>query len=176
MKGAFIQTVRLGVKSLLLQKMRSALAALGIFIGTTTVIWLVAMGEGVSHDAQQQIMELGATNIIVRSMEPQGGEDKNERVKAYGIKRADYKRILSNVPSITRAVPIREVKRQFLVKGRTADVKLVGCTADYLPLNRLEIARGRWMREQDNRENVIVFTRIKRQRSCFPLRIRLGRK
>jgi len=44
MNGGFWQTVRLGLKSLLLQKMRSALAALGIFIGTTTVIWLVAMG------------------------------------------------------------------------------------------------------------------------------------
>ena len=31
------------------------LAYLGIFIGTMTVIWLVAMGEGVSHQAQQQI-------------------------------------------------------------------------------------------------------------------------
>ena len=71
MRSPFLQTLRLGLKSLLLQKMRSALAALGIFIGTTTVIWLVAMGEGVSHDAQQQIMELGATNIIVRSVEPQ---------------------------------------------------------------------------------------------------------
>ena len=43
-----IQTVELGLKSLLLQKMRAGLAALGIFIGTTTVIWLVAMATGLS--------------------------------------------------------------------------------------------------------------------------------
>ncbi|MCY3008808.1 MAG: ABC transporter permease [Planctomycetota bacterium] len=70
MFGTWGQTIRLGLKSLLLQKMRSSLAALGIFIGTTTVIWLVAMGEGVSYQAQQQILELGATNVIVRSVEP----------------------------------------------------------------------------------------------------------
>jgi putative ABC transport system permease protein len=157
MRGAFLQTFRLGLKSLLLQKMRSALAALGIFIGTATVIWLVAMGEGVSHDAQQQIMELGATNIIVRSVEPQStGDGESDRVKAYGLLRADYRRMLSNIPSITRAVPIREVKREFMVKGRTVDVKLVGSTMDYLELNRLEIARGRWINERDDRENVIV--------------------
>ena len=57
----FIQTLQLSWKSLLLHKMRAGLAALGIFIGTTTVIWLVAMGEGVSYQAQQQIKELGAT-------------------------------------------------------------------------------------------------------------------
>jgi hypothetical protein len=45
MTGSFGQTVTLGLKSLLLQKMRSILAALGIFIGTTTVIWLGAMGK-----------------------------------------------------------------------------------------------------------------------------------
>ena len=56
----FLRTIRLGVKSLLLHKMRAGLAGLGIFIGTATVIWLVAMGEGVSHRAQEQIKELGA--------------------------------------------------------------------------------------------------------------------
>ena len=70
MSSTFFQTFQLGLKSLLLQRLRAGLAALGIFIGTTTVIWLVAMGEGVSHRAQQQIKELGATNIIIRTKEP----------------------------------------------------------------------------------------------------------
>ncbi len=38
-----------------------------ILIGGTAVIWLVAMGEGVSYQAQQQIKDLGANNIIVRN-------------------------------------------------------------------------------------------------------------
>ena len=176
MSGALLQTFRLGLKSLLLQKMRSALAALGIFIGTTTVIWLVAMGEGVSHDAQQQIMELGATNIIVRSVEPQSsGDGESDRVKSYGLLRADYRRILSNIPSITRAVPIREVKREFMVNGRTVDVKLVGSTMDYLNLNRLEIARGRWINERDDRENVIVLADQTAHR-LFPYENPIGQK
>ncbi len=70
MNGLFVQTIQLGIKSLMLQKLRAGLAALGIFIGTTTVIWLVAMGEGVSYQAQQQILELGANNIIVRTVQP----------------------------------------------------------------------------------------------------------
>ena len=64
------QTLRLGLKSLLLHKLRSGLAILGILIGVTAVIWLVAMGEGVSYQAQQQIKDLGANNIIVRSTKP----------------------------------------------------------------------------------------------------------
>ena len=102
-----MQTVRVGLKSLMLQKMRAGLAALGIFIGTTTVIWLVAMGEGVSHRAQQQILELGATNVIVRTKKPNTDEqDAANRVKIYGLVRKDFERIVQTVPSIRRAVPM----------------------------------------------------------------------
>ena len=89
--------LKLGVKSLLLQKMRASLAALGIFIGTTTVIWLVAMGEGVSYQAQQQILELGARNIIIRTVDPGATDDSaNSRVKKYGLLRKDFERIVLN--------------------------------------------------------------------------------
>ena len=175
MNGLFTQTLLLGLKSLLLQKMRSALAALGIFIGTTTVIWLVAMGEGVSYDAQQQIMELGAKNIIVRSVEPQSADSASERVKTYGLLRKDFQRILTNVPSISSAVPMRELKREFLVDGRTADVNLVGCTKEYLDLNHLKIARGRWMTPQDDRVNVIILADQTAKR-LFPLANPIGQK
>lgn len=173
--ASFLRTLQLGLKSLLLQKMRSALAALGIFIGTTTVIWLVAMGEGVSQDAQRQIMELGATNIILRSIETKSGDTEAERVKRYGLLRSDYRRILSNVPSVTRAVPIRELKRECLVKGRFVDVNLVGCTAEHLELNRLEIQRGRWMTPRDDRENVIILG-YKTAKRLFPFENPIGKK
>ncbi len=158
MNNSLYQTFKLGIKSLFLQKLRAGLAALGIFIGTTTVIWLVAMGEGVSHQAQQQIKDLGATNIIVRSIKPTASDDTgdNDRVKRYGILRADYERIISNVPTVRRAVPMRELRRDVRVGDRVADAKLVGCTPDYLQLNQLRVARGRWFRERDNGENVIV--------------------
>ena len=136
MNSSFLRTVRLGLKSLTLQKLRAGLAALGIFIGTTTVIWLVAMGEGVSHRAQQQIMELGATNIIVRTKEPNLGgdaQDASSRVKTYGLLRADYRRICTNIPDtvLRRAVPMRELRFELRLGNRTADAKLVGCLEEY---------------------------------------------
>ena len=147
------------MKNLLVHKMRASLAALGIFIGTSTVIWLVAMGEGVSYRAQQQILEPGATNIIVRTMEPMSaseGQDANSHVKKYGLLRDDYHRIVSNIPSIHRAVPMREVRFELRLGNRTAEAKLVGCVEEYLELNRLEIARGRWLTPRDRGEKVVV--------------------
>jgi putative ABC transport system permease protein len=154
----FLQTIHLGLKSLVLQKMRAGLAALGIFIGTTTVIWLVAVGEGVSHRAQQQILELGATNVIVRTKEPNAGSerDSNSRVKTYGLLRSDYRRIVENIPNIRRAIPMKELRFELRLGNRTADAKLVGCVEDYLELNQLKMARGRWLSPRDRGNKVIV--------------------
>ncbi len=159
MRISIFKTIRVGLKSLLLQKLRASLAVLGIFIGTTTVIWLVAMGEGVSYQAEQQILELGATSIIVRTVEPtDGGDSKNSntRIQRYGLLRSDYRRITTNIPSIKRAVPMREVKFELRHKNRTVDSKLVGCLEEYLTLNRLAIARGRWLTQRDRGEKLIV--------------------
>ncbi|HBE67632.1 MAG TPA: ABC transporter substrate-binding protein [Planctomycetaceae bacterium] len=156
--------------------MRAGLAALGIFIGTSTVIWLVAMGEGVSYRAQQQILELGARNVIVRTKEPNAGseEDANSRVKTYGLLRADFRRIVENIPNISRAIPMRELKFELRLDDRTADTKLVGCTEDYLELNRLEIARGRWLSTRDRGEKVIVLANDTAKR-LFPYENPIGR-
>ena len=97
MIAALVQTIRIGISSLLLHKLRSGLAVLGILIGITAVIWLVAMGEGVSYQAQQQIKDLGANNIIVRSVKPaqvsSSGSGRSLFLE-YGLLRDDYRRIL----------------------------------------------------------------------------------
>ena len=82
---------RLGVKSLLLHPLRSMLTVLGIFIGVASVVWLLAIGEGISREAQRQIEELGATNIILRSILPveESMGDTTFYVK-YGIRREEH--------------------------------------------------------------------------------------
>jgi putative ABC transport system permease protein len=165
------------LKSLLLHKMRAGLAAFGIFIGTTTVIWLVAMGEGVSHRAQQQILELGATNIIVRTKEPNASSearDSNSRVKTYGLLRKDYRRIVENIPNIRRAVPMRELRFELRMGNRTADTKLVGCIEDYIELNQLAIARGRWLTPRDRGKKVVVLADDTAKR-LFPFENPIGK-
>jgi len=176
MKSSFLQAVRLSVSSLLMHKMRAGLAALGIFIGTSTVIWLVAMGEGVSYRAQQQIKELGATNIIVRTTQPSSAGDErdaNSRIKTYGLLRDDYRRIVENIPSIRRAIPMRELRFELRLGNRTADAKLVGCVEEHLELNRLEIARGRWLTPRDRGKKVVVLAHDAAKR-LFPYEDPIG--
>ena len=175
MNIALLRTFQLAFKSLTLQKMRAALATLGIFIGTTTVIWLVAMGEGVSYQAQQQIKDLGATNIIVRSVHRKTGNETadNSKVKTYGLLRDDYKRIVSNIPSVRRIVPMRELNFELRRGDHSAEVKLVGCSTEYMELNKLGIGRGRWLNSLDHGEKVVVLGDQTAQR-LFPFENPIG--
>ncbi len=94
MISLFVRTMQLGFKSLLLHKLRSALAMIGILIGVTAVIWLVALGEGVSEQAQRQIQQLGARNVIVKSVKPANtGGGEGGFIAIYGLTTEDYDRI-----------------------------------------------------------------------------------
>lgn len=154
-------TLRLGLKSLFLHKLRSSLTILGILIGVTAVIWLVAMGEGVSYQAQEQIKSLGATSIIIRSVKPSasgGGRSAQSMFVSYGLLRSDYDRIEGSIPAIVDAVPMREITRSFRHNERVIDGRLVGCTPAYLGLNQLQINIGRFLTPQDlqTTDNVCV--------------------
>jgi putative ABC transport system permease protein len=145
----------------LLHKLRSGLAILGIFIGVTAVIWLVAMGEGVSYQAQQQIKDLGANNIIIRSRKPSAEVTRaggSGFVMAYGLMRDDYDRIAANVPTLLQSVPMREIPREARYLDRVSDVRVVGCTSKYLDMNNLRISRGRFISDKDleRADNVCV--------------------
>jgi putative ABC transport system permease protein len=170
--------LKAGFSSLLLHKLRSALAVLGILIGVTAVIWLVAMGEGVSQEAQRQIKDLGATNIIVRTVKPpqESSRARGGMFVEYGLLRADYDRIMSNIPTIRQAVPMREIRREIRNGSRVVDAKLVGCTPEYMELNHLVMDRGRFLsdRDLDRADNVAVLAH-ETARILFPYEDPKGR-
>src|SRR5213595_4192956 len=84
------RTIRLGMRSLWLHRLRSLLTVLGIVFGVCSVIAMLAIGEGASFEAQEQIKNLGSQNIIVRSVKPPEEQKVSEKasqsfVLQYGI-------------------------------------------------------------------------------------------
>src|SRR3954462_9036958 len=98
------RTVRLGIKSLWLHRLRSLLTVLGIVFGVCSVIAMLAIGEGASSAAQEEIKTLGSQNIIIRSSKPPDEQKfSNSRqnfVSDYGLSGADVTRIKSTVPNV----------------------------------------------------------------------------
>ena len=156
-----LRTIRLGLKNLLLHKLRSLLTMLGIVFGVFSVIAMLAIGEGASRQAQRQVLELGATNIIVISQKPAEGSKSNNaqtQVLQYGILRDDFRRIKQTVNTIVDATPIREFSQPARYMHRNMDVRLVGCTPNYFSVNHLKMDAGRFIshRDQEDTANVCV--------------------
>lgn len=174
----FLRIFQLGIKSLLLHPMRSLLTVLGIFIGVASVIWLLAIGEGISVEAQRQIEGLGADNIIVRSIKPPAEATAGfTGAVPYGLKREEFEILRDTIPTVKSALPIREVRRTFSYNGRNVDGRLVGCTHEYFDVTRLEIDRGRLLSESDieDRHNYCVIASSIAE-ALFPYEDPLGRR
>lgn len=163
MFGSGLRALLLGFKTLRMHALRSTLAMLGILIGVTSVIWLVALGEGVSQQAQRQIQELGARNVIVKSIKPAGdtgGSSQGSFIVEYGLTRADYARIVETIPTVEKAVPMREIVQSVRYGSRKTDSQLIGCTADYFIINHLTKDRGEFLTDSHGnaQDNVCVLS------------------
>ena len=155
--------VKVGVKNLLLHKLRSLLTLLGVILGVGSVIAMLAVGEGSKKEALERIRKLGANNVIIRSVKPNvEGErridssnqnDFSERqmvVHEYGLKHEDLERLKSTLPTITRAVPVALVntdasREQLRIPG----ARILGTTPEFLEIKDLKVGRGRFVTSVD---------------------------
>ncbi len=173
----FLRTLNLGVKSLLLHPLRSLLTVLGIFIGVASVIWLLAISEGISLEAQRQIESLGADTIMIRSVKPPNEKMATQGVTPYGLTREEYEMLVSTIPTIKSAIPIREIRRQFQYESRTIDGRMVGCTPEYAEVTRLVIDRGHFITEAENFNTVnVCVIAAKLAAKLFPYEDAIGKR
>ena len=161
------------MKSLLLHPLRSLLTVLGIFIGVASVIWLLAIGEGISREAQEQIEGLGADNIIIRSIKPPErqrravGRAGSLRPEATTTSTCSCRRPHDQVGACRSA---RSAARSPSTAA-TCDGRLVGCTPEYVEVTRLEIDRGRFLTEadDDDRAELLRARPAASPSGCFPI-------
>jgi len=154
------RTVLLGIKALWLHRLRSLLTMLGIVFGVCSVIAMLAIGEGASYEAQQQIRSLGSNNIIIRSVkppEPQGTSERSRSVE-YGITYEDVQRIRATIPGVTVVVPARIIRQDMWHRTRKVDGEIFGSVPWYPEMRNHNVSNGRFFTgmEAEERRNVCV--------------------
>jgi putative ABC transport system permease protein len=153
-----LETFVLGLKNLRLHKLRSLLTALGIILGVGAVIVMVAIGEGAKQAAMEQMEQLGATNVLVRSVPPPESTDasqKTQRVLDYGLKRKDFER-LKTLPQLDSIVPLRDTEQRVTRADIRATAKAIGTTPQAFSVMNLELDRGRYFNGVDFEEKAPV--------------------
>jgi putative ABC transport system permease protein len=162
-----LNTVRLGVKSLALHKLRSILTMLGIIFGVCSVIAMLAIGEGASYSAQEEIKKLGSRNIIIRSLKPpedsrqqnSGGGGRGAALD-YGLTYQDAARLQSTIPGVQQVLPLRIIRENVRFDQNTIASQVIGTLPSYPDIAGVDVVRGRFLVYLDDiqQENVCVLT------------------
>ncbi len=168
------RSIILGVKSLWMHKLRSLLTALGIVFGVCSVIAMLAIGEGASYEAQQQIKDLGSQNIILQSIKPTNtttaGEQERSLILEYGLTFRDISQIQSTIPGVEVTVPSRDVKDFIWRLSLSVDGTAQGTVPWFPEMKNRDVIKGRFFTqvEMERRSNVCILTESL-ARKLFPL-------
>src|SRR5437879_13243180 len=100
-----VATIRLALRALARNKMRSTLTMLGIIIGVGAVIAMVALGQGAQEQVQQQIAAMGSNMLFVGS----GSMNKGGLRMGWGNTQTlvmdDVQAIMRECPAVALAAP-----------------------------------------------------------------------
>jgi len=155
------RAIRLGIRSLWLHRLRSLLTVLGIVFGVCSVIAMLAIGEGASFEAQEQIKNLGSQNIILHSVKPPEEEKVSNKgnqsyVLQYGITYTDVRRIRATIPGVTVVLPARNIRDYVWNISRRVDCEVVGTVPWYPEMRNHHVASGRFFNDADMDERTSV--------------------
>ena len=179
--------IRLGVTDVWRHKTRSFLTMLGMVFGVGSVIAMLAVGEGASHQALESIKRLGSQNIMVNSVKPTSDESmsssatRGARLAVYGLLNDDEARINETVPGVEKTVPARMVRRNARFNERQLELRVVETIPEWFEVVPRPVLAGRVLNEADmaSRANVCVLTefgvrKLLAAETMLGQRVRLG--
>ncbi|MHC4773348.1 MAG: ABC transporter permease [Planctomycetota bacterium] len=135
-----------------MHRLRSTLTMLGIIFGVSSVVAMLAIGEGASRDAQDKISQLGSRNIIIKTIPPP--EDKSsvgqqQTLKEYGLTYDDAERFRGAIPNVRVLVPNRRISEQALYRNKRISIEVIGTVPWYTEISSLRLKYGRFITSVD---------------------------
>ena len=97
----FLSIVRVAIRALTRNKMRSMLTMLGIIIGVGAVIAMVGVGQGANEQMQAQIAAMGSNLLIIQAGSRQAGVVRVGYGATKSLAPADEQAILAQVPMVS---------------------------------------------------------------------------
>ncbi|WP_027410499.1 ABC transporter permease [Anoxybacteroides tepidamans] len=134
----FLQSIKMAMRSIQGNKLRSFLTMLGIIIGVSSVIVLISIGQGSSKAVTEQINQLGTNLLTVNVM--------NSDIVKLTVEDAEKFRKIAGVKDLAPVVSGRVNVRN----GNTStQVSLIGTTASYETVRDVQVNQGRFLSDID---------------------------
>jgi putative ABC transport system permease protein len=144
-----LQSIRIALRSLRVNKLRSALTMLGIIIGVGAVIAMVAVGAGASARVAEQIQSLGSNLIIVLSGSVNTGGVRIGQGSQLTITEDDSAAIAREIAAVQVSAPSVRGTAQIVFGNLNWSTGIQGVTADYFEARDWLVVGGRPIAPED---------------------------
>lgn len=161
----YLHDIVIAFESILSNKLRSFLTALGIIFGVGAVISMLAIGKGAQQEILEQIKMVGVNNIMISPIvEAQGstgnsedGSDSKQKAKfSPGLHLKDVQAIKEVLPTINRISPEISLNSFVVQSGNRSAAKLLGVSQDYFSIFNLPLAQGTFFNDYQEENGIPV--------------------
>jgi len=149
-------TFKIALRSLRVNKMRSILTSLGIIIGVSAVIIMLAVGEGAKGKISKEIESMGSNLLMVMS-----GSSTANGVRVGGgsqptLTIGDADAILKDCPSVLEVAPIVSEVKQTVFSNQNWSTAVYGVTPSYMRIKDWDVDAGRMITDEDVKNSTKV--------------------
>ena len=146
----FKSTLKIALKSLEVNKMRSALTSLGIIIGVAAVIIMLAIGSGANKQVQSNMESMGSNLLTIRSATAKSGGVSMGIGTKPTLSIKDAEAIQKMARGVEAVAPVLNSSKQVMFGNNNWQTSVYGITTPYLYVKNYEISLGRAFTRDDD--------------------------
>lgn len=144
-----IQTVRVALRSLAANKLRSGLTMLGMIIGVGAVIALVAAGTGAQAQVTERFESLGSNLLVISPGAMSFRGVSQGAATAQSLTNDDVEAIAKLARSVSAIAPEYSTRAQVVYGNKNTQTSVLGVTPEYLSVRNWRVDRGRFIDSLD---------------------------
>ena len=129
--------------------LRAFLTMLGIIIGVTSVITMIAIGQGSKQSIQAQISEMGSNMIMIHPGGEMRGGVRQSADDMQTLDLADYESLRQETTFLSAVSPNVSSSGQLIAGNNNYPSSISGVGTDYLQIRQLTVESGEMFTEQD---------------------------
>ncbi len=157
----YFHDIEIAVESIVSNKLKSMLTALGIIFGVAAVIAMLAIGKGAKQEIMEQMKMVGVNNILINPIIPDKSSaneegEKQQKKFSRGLNLLDVDAIKETLPSVKRISPEISFNSTAMLNGVKYSAKLVGVSNDYFHLYNLPLVNGAFFNNYQEENGIQV--------------------
>lgn len=145
----YTNLLKIALRAIGANKMRSFLTALGIIIGVASVITMLAIGQGSKRSIQANIAEMGSNMIMISPGADMRGGVRQDASAMETLKMTDFEALREQCSYIKAISPMVNKSGQWIYGNNNTPSTLYGVNQDYLEIRQISVAEGEIFTDTD---------------------------